>query len=240
MNGTDARTPHDQTSSTPDRAERPARSVCASRPARCEPVDELIRFVVGPDGTGPRPQAQAAGPRRLDHGDTGNARATRSRARCSPAASSATCGWRRTSWTVTKRLLERAVARRARHRRQGRPGGGRIRQGRGGAGPRRGRRRCCMPPMPVRTGCASSRRRSAPHGRDGDQSPSSRYFTSAQLDLALGRSNVVHAALLAGPASDTFLARLPRLERFRTGEHGSRGRPRARATELAGFENWND
>ena len=29
----------------------------------------------------------------------------------------------------------------------------------------------------------------------------------AQLDLALGRSNVVHAALLAGPASDTFLAR---------------------------------
>ena len=26
-------------------------------------------------------------------------------------------------------------------------------------------------------------------------------FTSAQLDLALGRSNVVHAALLAGPAS---------------------------------------
>ena len=29
-------------------------------------------------------------------------------------------------------------------------------------------------------------------------------FTGAQLDLALGRSNVVHAALLAGPASETF------------------------------------
>jgi uncharacterized protein len=43
----------------------------------------------------------------------------------------------------------------------------------------------------------------------------------AQLDLALGRPNVVHAALLAGPASDTFLARLRRLERFRTGDLGS-------------------
>ena len=43
-------------------------------------------------------------------------------------------------------------------------------------------------------------------------------LTSAQLDLALGRPNVIHAALLAGPASDTFLARLRRLERFRTGD----------------------
>jgi uncharacterized protein len=45
-------------------------------------------------------------------------------------------------------------------------------------------------------------------------------FTSAQLDLAFGRSNVVHAALLAGPESETFLARLARLERFRTGMSG--------------------
>jgi uncharacterized protein len=45
-------------------------------------------------------------------------------------------------------------------------------------------------------------------------------LTSAQLDLALGRPNVVHAALLAGPPSDTFLARLRRLERFRTGKPG--------------------
>jgi uncharacterized protein len=45
-------------------------------------------------------------------------------------------------------------------------------------------------------------------------------LTTAQLDLALGRPNVVHAALLAGPASNTFLARWRRLERFRSGEHG--------------------
>jgi predicted RNA-binding protein YlxR (DUF448 family) len=42
-------------------------------------------------------------------------------------------------------------------------------------------------------------------------------FTSMQLDLALGRSNVIHAALLAGPESDTFLARAARLDRFRAG-----------------------
>ena len=42
-------------------------------------------------------------------------------------------------------------------------------------------------------------------------------FTGGQLDLALNRPNVVHAALLAGPGSETFLARVKRLERFRTG-----------------------
>jgi predicted RNA-binding protein YlxR (DUF448 family) len=55
---------------------------------------------------------------------------------------------------------------------------------------------------------------------DADQVAIVAGFTSTQLDLALGRSNVVHAALLAGPASDTFLARFMRLERFRTGECG--------------------
>jgi predicted RNA-binding protein YlxR (DUF448 family) len=48
--------------------------------------------------------------------------------------------------------------------------------------------------------------------------PEIQILTSAQLDLALNRPNVIHAALLAGPASDTFLARLRRLERFRTGD----------------------
>jgi predicted RNA-binding protein YlxR (DUF448 family) len=41
------------------------------------------------------------------------------------------------------------------------------------------------------------------------------FFNSAQLDLALGRSNVIHAALLAGPESETFLARAARLDRFK-------------------------
>jgi ribosomal protein L7Ae-like RNA K-turn-binding protein len=49
------------------------------------------------------------------------------------------------------------------------------------------------------------------------------FLTAEQLDLALGRPNVVHAALLAGPASDTCLSRLQRLGRFRTGGAGDRG-----------------
>jgi len=40
-------------------------------------------------------------------------------------------------------------------------------------------------------------------------------LTSAELDLALGRSNVIHAALLAGPASKTFLSRCQLLVRYR-------------------------
>lgn len=40
-------------------------------------------------------------------------------------------------------------------------------------------------------------------------------FTSAQLDLALGRSNVIHAALLGGRESGLFLARAEGLRRFR-------------------------
>jgi predicted RNA-binding protein YlxR (DUF448 family) len=58
---------------------------------------------------------------------------------------------------------------------------------------------------------------------DADRIAVIRAFSSAQLDLALGRANVVHAALLAGPPSDTFLARFQRLDRFRTGGSGESG-----------------
>ena len=43
-------------------------------------------------------------------------------------------------------------------------------------------------------------------------------LTSAELDLALGRANVVHAALLAGPASKTFLSRSQTLVRYRSAD----------------------
>jgi predicted RNA-binding protein YlxR (DUF448 family) len=46
-------------------------------------------------------------------------------------------------------------------------------------------------------------------------------LSGVQLDLALGRPNVIHAALLAGPVSGTFLTRVARLERFRTGDLGT-------------------
>jgi predicted RNA-binding protein YlxR (DUF448 family) len=45
-------------------------------------------------------------------------------------------------------------------------------------------------------------------------------LTSAELDLALGRANVIHAALLAGPAGKTFLSRSHALARFRANVPG--------------------
>ena len=43
-------------------------------------------------------------------------------------------------------------------------------------------------------------------------------FKSGQLDLALGRANVIHAALKQGAASSAFLTRADRLRRYRGGE----------------------
>lgn len=48
-------------------------------------------------------------------------------------------------------------------------------------------------------------------------------LTSAELDLALGRSNVIHAALLAGPASKTFLSRCQTLVRYRAADDDKTG-----------------
>ena len=61
---------------------------------------------------------------------------------------------------------------------------------------------------------------------DADRIVTVTAFSSAELDLALGRSNVVHAALLAGPASNTVLARFHRLERFRAGPPDESGQDR--------------
>jgi len=50
-------------------------------------------------------------------------------------------------------------------------------------------------------------------------------LTSEQLDLALGRSNVIHAALLAGSAGKTFLSRSQILVRYRMADDdGAAGR----------------
>jgi len=58
---------------------------------------------------------------------------------------------------------------------------------------------------------------------DGDQGrapafPIINCLSSAELDLALGRSNVIHAAVLAGPASRTFLSRSQTLVRYRSAD----------------------
>ncbi len=43
-------------------------------------------------------------------------------------------------------------------------------------------------------------------------------FSSSQLGLALGRANVIHAALKSGAATSAFLARAERLRRYRASE----------------------
>jgi predicted RNA-binding protein YlxR (DUF448 family) len=53
------------------------------------------------------------------------------------------------------------------------------------------------------------------NGDDSREIPLVTSLTSEQLDLALGRSNVIHAAVLAGPASKTFLSRSHVLVRYR-------------------------
>ncbi len=63
-------------------------------------------------------------------------------------------------------------------------------------------------------------------GDEADAIPRIRDFRSDQLDLALGRTNVIHAAVAAGSAGEAFVSRARRLERYR-------GAPPARAAGSA-------
>ncbi len=66
-------------------------------------------------------------------------------------------------------------------------------------------------------------------GRAEGQLPVISTFTSSQLDLALGRPHVIHAALLSGREGQTFLARWRTLERYRM--NAGRGAPRRAGSE---------
>ena len=74
-------------------------------------------------------------------------------------------------------------------------------------------------------------RQNAGNGDELHEFPVVTALTSEQLDLALGRSNVVHAALLAGPAGKTFLSRSQVLVRYRMADddkiagHAARNSP---------------
>jgi predicted RNA-binding protein YlxR (DUF448 family) len=68
-------------------------------------------------------------------------------------------------------------------------------------------------------------RQKAGNDRESPEFPVIGVLTSEQLDLALGRSNVIHAALLAGSAGKTFLSRSQILVRYRMADdHGTAGR----------------
>jgi predicted RNA-binding protein YlxR (DUF448 family) len=70
-------------------------------------------------------------------------------------------------------------------------------------------------------------------GTDGEsrEFPLVTALTSEQLDLALGRSNVIHAAVLAGPASKTFLSRSHVLVRYRMADDDKTDGQAARNTD---------
>jgi predicted RNA-binding protein YlxR (DUF448 family) len=57
-------------------------------------------------------------------------------------------------------------------------------------------------------------------GAEADRIARINLFSSAQLDLALGRTNVIHAALGAGEASAAFLFRARRLAQYRSNKAG--------------------
>lgn len=59
------------------------------------------------------------------------------------------------------------------------------------------------------------------HYGDERARPRVELFRSGQLDLALGRANVIHAALIEGPASEGFLERCRKLTLYRSGSPGA-------------------
>jgi uncharacterized protein len=65
--------------------------------------------------------------------------------------------------------------------------------------------------------------------RYGDERarPRVELFRSSELDLALGRANVIHAALIAGRASEGFLERCRKLTLYRSGLPGAEGMDQA-------------
>jgi uncharacterized protein len=75
-------------------------------------------------------------------------------------------------------------------------------------------------------------RQNAGNNADSPEFPVVTVLTSEQLDLALGRSNVVHAALLAGPASRTFLSRSQTLVRYRMADDDGTAGNAAKKSEM--------
>ena len=186
-----------------------------------KPVAELIRFVVGPDGIVPDLKRKLPGR---------GVWVTATRAAVSAAVERKAFGraFKREVTVpqglaaVTERLLERSAldALAVAHK------GGRVAFGFAQVEAALAREAVVALVHAADAGGDGVRKLDAAAGRrfgHADRRPVTvALFTSAQLDLALGRSNVVHAAVLAGPASNGFVARCRSLECFRSDE-GIRG-----------------
>ena len=197
--------------------------ICAAT-AEVKSVEELIRFVVGPDGS-----AVADLKRRLP-GRGIWITATRQALRTAIARKAFTRGFKRDVRLApdlverTERLLEQAAldALAMSHK------AGRVAIGFAKADIALARVRVVGLLNAADAADGGTRKLAAARLRRQDAAALAVVdaFTSAQLDLAFGRSNVVHAALLAGPESQTFLARAARLECFRAGNGAGIARQR--------------
>jgi predicted RNA-binding protein YlxR (DUF448 family) len=70
----------------------------------------------------------------------------------------------------------------------------------------------------------AAKRAKALKARLGDAAsglPTINLFSSGQLDLALGKANVIHAALKSGAAGAAFLSKAERVRRYRASEAGA-------------------
>ena len=216
-------TPKTTTLDAGPRSSGPAPNGFARRPGRCKPVDEMIRFVLGPDGVVPDLKRKLPGRgiwitatrSALTEAVTRKvfARGFKREVRVAPDLPD-----------MTERLLVRAAL------------DALAIAGKAGS--------WCAGFAKVEAALNRDKIVALIHGSDASpdgvrklagtlrQRPDAERvvmvtaFSSAELDLALGRSNVVHAALPAGPASNTFLARFHRLERFRTGNSDESGQER--------------
>lgn len=66
----------------------------------------------------------------------------------------------------------------------------------------------------------------------GRRAPIVTTLSTEQLSLAMGRSNVVHAALIQGGATDRYLSEAERLERYRLGSTASGAAPCTEGSEV--------
>ncbi len=208
--------------------QRSPRGRCAfARPrAVSTPVTELIRFVAAPDGTIVADLAAKLPGRGVW--------LTCDKAIVAAAAKSA----------FSPRSLKRAVkacgdladqveAASARpgpecpvHRQQGRAGHDGICPGRGVGRKRRSHGACPRLPMPRKAAATSSTASLRPYCREKAVEPRIlALLTIEQMSLAMGRANVVHAALKHGGAAEKFLSEAGRLVRFRSGSAASNDTP---------------
>ena len=192
---------------TGPRAPERERLCVATRTVR--PVSELIRFVIGPDGE-PVPDLKrklpgrgiwvTANERRPWRGDQAQGVRPRLQARSSPAADLV---------DRTERLLERAVARCAGDRRQGRAGRRRLRQDGCGAGARGGRRPAACRRGRVRRG-PQARRRSCAAGSPVQAPAVIRIFDLGAIGFGIGPVKCDTCSPARRPCERDLFGALPR------------------------------